>query len=268
MKFIAVPAIIMIGLLLLVCDNSETAGMHSTNSRNDRSVVTQETPKNAPTRKPFDITSYKKRTPLVWVGRITVKRNIEITQSDFYWSLATDDSENNTSDIKTNEYVTVDLMNCGGYLGRAILSKDATDDSSRIPSWKTEQTVFAADASQKLSQCDTTPGSEFMVSGAFAVAPIEDKRKSIVIGKADTQKVFRTLPKDVTDWRNSKVNIETWKYPKSDLTISNDIWTDLDGDGSIDLIDIFGCHDEEHCSDILLMRLDGKWKNVGGVEPK
>lgn len=266
MKFIAIPAIIVLGLLLLVCDNSETAAVRKTNGQNDR-VLTEETPENAPTRKPFDIASYKRRTPIVWVGRITLKRNGEIAESDFYWSLATDDSENNPIDVKPNEYVTVDLMNCGGYLGRAILLKDTTD-VSRIPSWKTEQAVFAANASWKIRQCDTTPSSEFMVSGAFAVAPTEDKRKSIVIGKADTQKLFQTLPKDVTNWRNSKVNIETWKYPKNDLTISNDIWTDLDGDGSIDLIDIFGCHDEEHCSDILLMRLDGKWKNVGGVEPK
>ncbi len=215
--------------------------------------------------KPFDLSAYKLEYPLVWVGRISFDKKASKIE-DFHWDFATDNATGKRPDFQPRKYVEVDMMNCAGYLGKAkIYFNDKIEGI--VPEWRTIPVEIVSDISAKLNTCSKTTIGEHLESGAFAIAPVIQSRSKISINTTDTKVLFATLPKKIKDWRNSRINTEIWHYPKDDLSTQNDIWTDLDGDGTVDIVDVYGCRDEEHCYDILLMNIAGKWTNIGGVQP-
>lgn len=177
--------------------------------------------------------------------------------------------------FKARGGIDVDLMNCGGYLASGRLT-GSVDSTSSVPDWnlKISPETIAEDAEAKIKKCDANnyEGADITtkdpaLSNAFAVTPSNKKRREIVIGDTDTKKVFASLPKVTKEWANSKVNIEYWKREKSNLTLGRDNWTDLDGDGKIDLVSIFAYTDEEHGSGAVLLLVKGKWKEIGSSQP-
>ena len=106
----------------------------------------------------------------------------------------------------------------------------------------------------------------------FAVAPTDKARKNIKIPNLDATGIFAQLPrsiqKKINDTSLSKEEAIRRKI-KGEISAENfDQMADIDGDGKVDLIYLQQlCRDPEHSGledcDILLMKIDGKWKVVG-----
>lgn len=220
---------------------------------------------------------FKVKYPVLWNATIRhsdlidTKNELELYSYDENQYDKPEDK--NSSFFKARSGVEVDLMNCSGYLASGRLY--ASDDSnSSVPDWKLKISpeTIAKDAKAKIERCNLykeqdSAKDKVPLSNAFAVAPMNKSRVEITISDIDTKKVFVSLPEDIKEWANSKVNLEFWKREKDNLTLSHDSWADLDGDGKIDLVYIYGYDDEEHGYGIVLYLINGKWKNIGGSSP-
>ena len=212
-----------------------------------------------------DTNKASRETPAlqVWVNIIKLKSLQNPDKNGDAWSnekLAGKDGENNL-----NAAVAVDVLNCAGYLATGTLTKN--DDNG----WNFEiaPNSLAKDAVAKMKQCSTESSADesSLTTFAFAVAPSDNARRSIKVGKIDTRKLFASLPSATKNWLNSSYNIQTHTRRKNNLAIeSNDDWTDTDGDGKIDLVEAAtSCavkSGETKCSSILYL-INGKWTEIG-----
>lgn len=238
--------------------NAEKTPIANTNAMVNSNNVTK--------TKSFDLTKIKSEHPLVWVGAVSFE-NETLSSENVNWTLGDEAVEEK---IEKDEVIIVDIMNCAGYLGSGSISY-STKIENIVPEWRLTfsiQTV-ASDALDKIKKCSKTPpdNEAFQSSEAFAVAPTNDQRKNIKTSKVDTQKLFASLPADVKKWLNSDINVKIWERPKNNLSLISDNWTDVDGDGQIDLIQVYGYNDEEHGHGIILYLDKGKWKEIGGISP-
>jgi hypothetical protein len=217
----------------------------------------------------FDLSKVKLKYPMVWVGGVDINEEKQLN-SNWVWSFDEAEIANeenpqipfdrfrnpNYPMIKKDEAVLVDIMNCSGYLGSGKISYKTIDDSMFI--WKLTfyPETIATDAVGKIESCG---------SSAFAIAPQDDKRKNIKINKVDTKKLFSSLPKETQKWLKNKYGSDVHK--KGELSLEQDDWTDIDGDGKIDLINIWTNTDEEHSSGLVLMFINGIWEEIYSTQP-
>ena len=204
--------------------------------------------------------------PMIFVGSISLKNGRADAFENQVWSLAEEENRyvngEPTFEINETEVVEVDIMNCAGYLG----SGEARYDSGDGLHWKIKfvsATAIAADAAEKVKQCNAEQQGDYVASAAFAIAPGDNKRRDIKIGKVATRKLFASLPKDTQKWLKNEYASDVHK--KGDLSLQEDNWTDIDGDGKIDLVYAFTNYDEEHSSGVIMLLVNGKWKDVGSV---
>jgi len=54
-------------------------------------------------------------------------------------------------------------------------------------------------------------------------------------------------------------------HKSGNLSLKEDNWTDINGDGKIDLVFAFTNYDEEHSSGVIMLLVNGKWKDIGSV---
>lgn len=167
-----------------------------------------------------------------------------------------------------------DVINCGGYLFSAVVNK-YFDKKWKEDVWQYKiisQTV-AADALQKIKQCNESPKSDtedLLSSEALMIAPRESNRQSIKTKAINTKKIFSSLPKDVQNWLNQIVNECCERKEKSNLSLQEqDAWFDTNGDNKIDWLKITGVDKEnlerkgQNYSVSRMFKLEkGKWREI------
>lgn len=124
----------------------------------------------------------------------------------------------------------VDLVDCGGWLGRVRLVSADADPIG----WKAE-----------------------IVESAPAAAPAPCRT-------ADPRVVFAIAPADASRQDARPADLATWTGAGTPA-----IWADLDGDGAIDLVEIEGLckpHDDYVCGTISVLEA-GRWREVGRTTP-
>ncbi len=223
----------------------------------------------------FDFRKVKFKYPLVWVGGVSVTDGI-INSDNSVWSfdeawMANAENPQISHDrfsnpdypfIKRNEIVLVDIMNCGGYIGSGKISYKTIYDS--MFEWRLtfDKETIATNAVEKIKKCsgNTDLNDEFLSSEAFAVAPQDAKRKNIKINQVNTKKIFLSLPKEIQKLLKQRFVYDGQK--KGELSLEQDDWTDIDGDGKIDLISISTDPDGDHPRGLVLMLIKGKWKEI------
>lgn len=203
--------------------------------------------------------------------------------------LSYDENEGDNSPDKKSPYyqarkgVQVDLMNCGGYLasGKLYSTKNSNFPS---PNWrvKIDRDSVAKSAAEKIKKCNImrfgdAPAEDEIISEFFAVIAHDKKRRTITIGDIDTKKLYEELANDM-EWDRpqlpSKQALPENYDPelistKKDLRSYEDVWTDLDGDGRIDLIKFQDspCPEKYTCETVHQL-INGKWKEIAYTFPQ
>lgn len=271
----------MLSILLFTvsaCQLSSTVNsdvvVAATNGNDNKTENRQ--PEASPKPKPnVNPTKIKSEYPLLW--ETTIRYN-DFTDTQTSLSLFSyDENQFEKPDDKNSPYyqarsgVEVDLMNCGGYLASGRLYSSQEESNFPTPDWmvKIASETVAKDVEAKIKRCNIytengMPSRDEIGSKVFAVAPRKNERRNITVREVDTKKVFRSLPKTTREFLNTKAALAAGRK-KDDLSHQDDIWTDLDGDGKIDLITISAMYDEEHSSGTVLLLVNGKWKVIGSV---
>ena len=226
-----------------------------------------------PSKTPVKQIKFAPDKKIAWYGSITADQ-LKASNDDSPWIGDDENPEYN----QIGMVVDVDILNCAGYLVSGKMYKEGNYGWRFEPMPKT----VAADATTKIERCHTVTepedNSEGVFTGAFAVAPQDKSRQKIKIGEVDTKKAFASLPKDTKRWLNEEKVFYKTEYGakfrrKNKLNLSlkeGDDWTDIDGDGEIDLVYVSSiCNVEDtegdNCGRIL-MKINGKWKQVGLIQ--
>lgn len=145
--------------------------------------------------------------------------------------------------VEIGTSVKVDVLNCAGYVATAT----ATLNENEAWEVKVESETVALDAVEKIKACTGEPKSKYISSNAFAVAPVDEKRKQIKLNKLEKPAIY-----------NLPVSIQLWAIKDS---ISN--WVDTDGDGKVDLVSVSGycsTSEESICKKVL------SWNGFSWIE--
>lgn len=183
---------------------------------------------------------------------------------------------NDGKDFKLKEGMIFDVMNEYGYITQACISQ------ANYSSYEFELTSISGTTKTsivpKLSQIKSS------YINIFLVYPSDPKRKNISIEidkptnnnlsdfyytERTSEKIFNTLPKKVQNWHwlfKERYEIETSDEDKESIKKWLETYTDLDGDGVIDLVSVEGpcdstSKDDLSCSKILC-KINGIWKEV------
>lgn len=225
-------------------------------------LVSENSPAPTPVLKTETKLPQINESPRVWVGAIFLDN--ETLNGDGVWSggdATPTDLPKSQGGLKLGTSYEVDVMNCAGFLGSAkvVFAKEGGFPPNWLLKFNTE--TIAADAKEKIKTC--RKNSDASSSDAFAIAPQNAERRNIKIGKIDTKKLFASLSEDTQKWLKNKYASAVHK--SGDLSLEEDHWTDIDGDGKIDLVFAFTNYDEEHSSGVIMMLVNGKWKDIGDV---
>lgn len=216
--------------------------------------------------------------PLLWSADVSVE---DFTDTENPLKLYSyDDDEISDAPDKNSPYfqarkgVEVDLMNCGGYLASGRVYSSNEKSNFPPPNWrlKIAPGTIAKDVEAKIKRCNIytengVPSKDKFGSRFFAVAPHKDSRRNVTIGEINTKELFSSLPKPTKKFLNAKPAITAGRTLNDLSSSAFDVWTDLDGDGKIDLIVVSAMSDEEHSSGSVLLLVEGKWISIGSVQP-
>ncbi|MGI8641751.1 MAG: hypothetical protein ACR2MG_17625 [Pyrinomonadaceae bacterium] len=163
----------------------------------------------------------------------------------------------------------LDVMTCAGFVTQARLKewRGAGRDTSEGYQWELEFVSSDKEFNlieKNLKKC--RQDDEQWIR-AFAIYPSKAERAKIKITNApDLKKVFDSLSTEDKKWIKSDDQPNS-KNPAQKKTVDIDSWTDSDGDGKIDLIEISGNCNGLPGGDLTclqILRLSGKtWKHIG-----
>jgi hypothetical protein len=225
-------------------------------------------------------TADKVKHPIVWSVVFDLAEFRKFSKDIVVW-YGDDENYVNLLDENSKEYkkhggVEADLMNCAGYLVSGIIyvAEKPTPEAEE-PQWrfKPSSETVAQDAERKIRQCaipsnESDPDKEGIYNQAFAVAPPDKSRRKIVISNlSDTSEIFATLPEEFKKWANENVKKDSlYDRPENRLSLKNDTWTDLNGDGVIDLIQISAFTDNNKTRTSILWLSEGQWMEIVKVQ--
>lgn len=201
----------------------------------------------------------------VILGSASVEKN-KIELDGNFWGHFIDDDNAETS--RKNE-IEIDIMNCAGYIASATTTYKMKNGMREV---KIINETIASNAAQKIKQCSIENNGEIFVCDVFGITPRDGKRKNTQIGKVDTKKLYDSLVRDIREIKKIEKPEDDitpqLKGTKGSLSLGEDNWTDLDGDGQIDLIEFHDtpCDEKDTCTWIFRL-IDGKWKNIDYVSP-
>lgn len=274
MKNNAITFILLICLLTFAACSYD----HRTSADTANVISLQET-RNTPAPTPptnfadkseqtFTTVKVTSKEPLVWIGSFSADDLKTPEANDSIWNNGDYNEITHPEYIKIGTAIEVDVMNCAGYLISGKLNYvDALG-------WRLETLpgTAAADAIDRIQRCERD--SEFPDYSAFAIAPRTGNRSNIKIGSVNTKKLYASLPLKSRRWLEEDKKIYKFsstyrRKEKENLTLQNDNWTDTDGDGKIDLVEISAvCEKDDSegtsCSSILML-IGGKWIEVGST---
>lgn len=253
----------LLGLINSVaCNVLTNAGAEHSASNNSNAEMLKSNVSVANTPHPHQI---KSKQPLIWTGYIRFDEVAIESPGSFTGGDAVD--EEFSGEIALETTVEVDVMNCAGFLATAELTYTRKPSERSDPGWNLRIVPerVASDMQEKIKICHYYSESP-NYSEVFAIAPLDNKRKNIKIGKVDTRKLFASLDKETKEMANT-----TEKYvgrEKNNLTLANDNWTDIDGDGQIDLVEVSGnCGNKDYTCSLVFLLINDKWKKIGEIGP-
>lgn len=256
--------------LALIILSNLTACRSLSQARSNNNIFVSETKSSeTPSLENKQMNKIEKATiplPEILIGGVDVKNGVFVRDNNSIW---TQDAEIYNELKEKRRFITekmeVDVMNCGGYIGSAV-----AEYSKSWGGWmlKIIPDTIAPDAAGKIIKCAADTDGDVQ-SYAMAIAPRDETRKNVKIEKEpDFEKIFFSLPIEIQRWAES----DGKKLLKNKTLIKDSFgegWTDLNGDGEIDLVVISGrClpKDEPICEKV--MRLVGsKWKQIARIEP-
>jgi hypothetical protein len=171
------------------------------------------------------------------------------------------------ADIK----ISLEIVNCAGYLASVNgVSKYSEKAKKNTLDLKIIPESVAPDVIDKIKQCDGSPNSLHLSSGAFAIEKELETTKNIKPEKTDLRQAFSSLPLTLQSWANCE------REEKDTISINkHDDWADINNDGEIDLILLNGacqgngkCENKGGytCSRILLL-INESWIEIAYSKP-
>lgn len=205
-------------------------------------------------------------TPFFVVLGIISVENEKIRLDNPFWGHFDDNEE---AQLYPDDKVELDIMNCAGYIASATTNYKMKGGMREV---KIIVESIAPNAVQKIKQCSKEPNDKVVISDVFGITPRNDKRKNINIDEINSKKLYDSLIQDIAKMKKVKKSEEDIKPrikgTKGNLQLGDDNWTDLDGDGEIDLIKFQDtpCDEKDTCTWIFRL-IDGKWEEIDYVYP-
>lgn len=186
------------------------------------------------------------------LSKVVLRGSIDVTddkiESISLWVRGKEANGVKFAKVETGTSVSVDVLNCSGYIATATatLNEHQAWEIKMIPE------TIASDAVKKIEVCDGSPESTYISSNAFAVAPLDEKRRQIKLNKLEKPSTY-TLPISVQMWAESEIGN----------------WTDTDGDGAVDLISVSGkCGTSEDYFCTRVLSWNGlRWTEIAYTKP-
>ena len=201
----------------------------------------------------------------VSLGNVSViKGRLEI-DGDF-WRTEADEYEIR---LYRNKTLEIDLINCAGYIASATLEYRVSG-SMRV---KLIDKSIVKDFKTKVKNCAVYESNNVVSSDVFGVYPKKENRKSTIIKQVNIKKLYASVTRDKVQLKRMKKIDELIapkiRFKKRALSLRDDNWTDLDGDGEIDLIKYYDapCLREKDTCTWLFRFINGRWTNIGYVAP-
>lgn len=208
-----------------------------------------------------DIVNRSGEIQMVFMGYVDFKNGKIV--SDNNWSVGED-----TADIELKKGMLFDVLTCAGFAASARLKKyhgegDASNGGYR---WEME---FVPGKTSK-SGADALAGCRAGANRvrAFAVYPAKSSREKIKIqAKPDLKRVYDSLAARDKKWIASNDPENTGYAEDTKKTPDIEAWTDTDGDGQLDLIEVKGNCNGQPDGDLICMQIlhlsNDKWVRVG-----
>lgn len=197
---------------------------------------------------------------MVFMGYLEFKDGKLVSDND--WAVG-------EGDLKIEKGITLDVMTCAGFVTQAKLKQwhGEGQDTDEGYQWELEfitPNLNIAALENKLKKCHT---DDYRWTGAFAIYPSKPERAKIEMTKTpDLKKVFDSLSTEDKKWVATDDQPKDKNSTQKD-SVDIDEWTDSDGDGKIDLIQLSGTCNGLPSGDLTCLKvlhLSGKtWKIVG-----
>lgn len=215
-------------------------------------------------KKVGEVSQKRQKIPIIFEGIVVVSTKNKKLSSEGIWTLMEPVKEfrNEYKEIDLapiGKTLDVDIMSCAGHILSAKVKKVGNY------SWrgKFEPKLIGKDVFSRMRKCGTVYEDQIRTA-VFAIAPIAPVREKQVLIKINKRKLFSSLPKENEDWIGTSE-----KFTKSRKKLSlenNDNWTDLDGDGKVDLVDV-SFSNEKQSWGVIFLKFDGKWNVIGKILP-
>jgi hypothetical protein len=198
---------------------------------------------------------------MIFMGNLVLKNDGIISKDS--WSLG-----ENSGEMEIKKGLTFDLMTCAGFVGQAKLKnwigKDGESDKGY--DWEIELMSVGNFRENKnlLEKCRDDNG----YVRTFAVYPVKKEREKIQIKSSpDLETVFDSLPLKEKEWIASNDPEKTGYLEEKKKVPDIEAWTDSDGDGKMDLIEVKGNCNGQPDGDLICMQIlhfaRNKWIRVG-----
>lgn len=209
-----------------------------------------------------DIVNRSGEIQMVFMGYLDIKTGKIISDND--WSIGEDHAN-----IELKPGMQFDVLTCAGFITQAKLKKYHGEKNASDKGYDWEMEFISDKPSESniiaLTKCRDKQNNWIRT---FAIYPSNPERKKIKIqNEPDLEKVFDSISAKDKEWiaSNDSKNADSMEQKKKEPDI--EAWTDSDGNGQIDLIEIAGNCNGKPDGDLTCMQIlhwaNGKWVRVG-----
>ena len=105
--------------------------------------------------------------------------------------------------------------------------------------------------------------SKNIFNTAFAVAPSDSRRGGVKINRIiDTRELYDSLPENIKRPAHSGNDKENTRQEKNSLNLLDNSWSDLDGNGIIDIVLVEDNSDKGIGTSVILSLINEEWKEI------
>ena len=209
-----------------------------------------------------DIVNRSGEIKMVFMGELDFKNGRIAAGKD--WSVGED-----KQDVELKKGMLFDVLTCAGFVAQAKLKSYHGEANASDDSYHWEMELVAGNASKidaaAFLKCRAADGKPI---AAFAVYPAKTAREKIKIqNPPDLSRVFDSLPARDKKWIASNDPENTGYSEEKKKTPDIDAWTDADGDGQIDLIEVSGTCNGQPDGELICRQIlhfsNNQWTRVG-----